>query len=254
MSIENAIRRAQVYGFLVDALLYPHENWTEDARLVERIVRSLGWLTVQLKLPAIYLADLQAAHRHTFGLAGSLCYETEYGLPHEYRQSQEMADIAGFYRAFGFNLGGAAQGNAARGSAAQGSVVRERPDHIAVELEFMHLLALKEAHALEIGIPEQVEICQDAQAKFLSDHLARWIELFAQAVAHNAPDTLYAPLARFAADFVQADADRLGATFEKPNFTEVQHTPFDPDFSCATCELAGAGEQNFVRTSSIRQE
>jgi putative dimethyl sulfoxide reductase chaperone len=237
MNIENAIRRAQLYGFLVDALLYPHENWTEDVRLVERIVRSLGWLTVQLKLPETALDDLQVIHRHTFGIAGSLCYETEYGLPHEYRQSQEMADIAGFYRAFGFNLGGQ---------------VRERPDHIAVELEFMQLLTLKEAHALETGSPEQVEICQDAQAKFLGDHLARWVELFAQAVFHNAPDSLYAPLARFAADFVRTDADRLGVSLETPDLTKVQHTPFDPDFSCATCELAGAGEQSFVRTSSIR--
>jgi DMSO reductase family type II enzyme chaperone len=238
MRVENAIRRAQIYGFLVDAFLYPRENWTEDVPLVAGIVQSLGWISVRLDLPVVDdPSELQAAHRHTFGMAGSLCYETEYGLSHEYRQSQEMADIAGFYRAFGFNLGGE---------------VRERPDHIAVELEFMHTLALKEGYALENGTPEQVEICQAAQAKFLEDHLGRWVELFAQAVAHNAPDTLFTPLAQFTADFIQTDADRLGITLPTPKWEQVQHTPYDPDFSCATCEVAGMGEQGFVRADSIR--
>jgi DMSO reductase family type II enzyme chaperone len=239
MNTENAIRRAQIYGFLVDAYLYPRENWTEDIPLVAGIVQSLGWITVRLDSPVVDdLSELQAAHRHTFGMAGSLCYETEYGLPHEYRQSQEMADIAGFYRAFGFNLGGE---------------VRERPDHIAVELEFMHTLALKEAYALENGTPEQVEICQAAQAKFLEDHLGRWIGLFAQAVAHNAPDTLFTPLAQFTADFIRTDADRLGITLPTPQWEQVQHTPYDPDFSCATCELGGMAEPGgFVRADSIQ--
>jgi putative dimethyl sulfoxide reductase chaperone len=243
MRVENAISRAQIYGFLVDAFLYPGEDWTEDVPLVTGIVQALGWITVRLDLPVVGdLSALQAAHRHTFGMAGSLCYETEYGLPHEYRQSQEMADIAGFYRAFGFNIGGG---------------VRERPDHIAVELEFMHTLALKEAYALEKGTPEQVEICQAAQAKFLEDHLGRWIELYAQAVAHNsvghnAPDTLFTPLAQFTADFIQTDADRLGVSLPAPKLEQLQHTPYDPDFSCATCEVAGMGEQGFVRADSIR--
>jgi hypothetical protein len=106
-----------------------------------------------------------------------------------------------------------------------------------------------------------------AQAKFLEDHLGRWIELFAQAVAHNsvahnsvahnsvahnAADTLFAPLAQFTADFIQADAGRLGISLPAPKLEQVQHTPYDPDFSCATCELAGMGEQGFVRADSIR--
>lgn len=245
MSNENAIRRAQVYGFLAETFLYPRENWTEDAALVADIAAATGLSVTHydlrhtadsLRSLAASLPDLQAAHRYTFGIAGSLCYETEYGLPHEYRQSQEMADIAGFYRAFGFNLGGQK---------------RERPDHVAVELEFMHILALKEAYALETGIPEHLEICQAAQGKFLHDHLGRWIGLFAQGVAHNAPDSLYVALAQFTADFVQADAERLGVSLDAPQLSDVQHTPFDPDFSCADCAVAGLGEQGFIRAANI---
>lgn len=237
MNQENALRRAQVYGFLAEVFLYPRENWSEDGPTVMEIVRSLGWIGVQPNIPTNSLLELQAAHRHTFGTAGSLCYETEYGLPHEYRQSQEMADIAGFYRAFGFSLGGA---------------VRERPDHVAVELEFMHILALKEAYALETGISEHVEICVEAQGKFLQDHLGRWVGLFAQSVAHNAPDSLYVALAQFTAAFVQADAHRLGIMLDQPELAAVSHTPFDPDFSCASCQVAGMGEQGFIRADTIR--
>jgi DMSO reductase family type II enzyme chaperone len=245
MSKENAILRAQVYGFLADAFLYPRENWTEDLSLVANIGAASGLpithyelrqAVSRLPVTELPLSDLQTAYHHTFGIAGSLCYETEYGLPHEYRQSQEMADIAGFYRAFGFQMGGQR---------------RERPDHIAVELEFMHILALKEAYALETGIPEHVEICVAAQGKFLQDHLGRWVNLFAQSVALNASGSVYEMVSQFTADFVCADAARLGVLLNQPQLNEVQHTPFDPDFSCADCAVAGLGEQAFIRADTI---
>jgi TorA maturation chaperone TorD len=237
LEMENAIRRGQVYGFLAEAFVCPRENWSEDVDLVARIVRELGWIGVPLQLETVPLLELQAAFRGAFGAAGSLGYETEYGLPHEYRQSQEMADIAGFYRAFGFEVGGP---------------VRERADHVAVELEFMHILALKEAYALDSGVAEHVAICREAQGKFLQDHLGRWIGLFAQSVAHNtAEDSSYAQMARFAAAFVQADAERLGVRPEQPALEDIQHTPFAADFSCEGCALAGMGEQGFVRADTI---
>jgi hypothetical protein len=121
----------------------------------------------------------------------------------------------------------------------------------------MHILALKEAYALKSGIPEHVEICQAAQTKFLRDHLGRWVGLFAQSVAHNAaaqdaPDSIYKTVAQFTADFIQADADRLGISLDQPPFSNVQHTPFDSDFSCAGCAVAGLGDQGVIRVDTIR--
>lgn len=224
MNAETAVCRAQIYGFLSLAFLYPQENWTEDGPVVDEIVRQLDFLEAFLAVPQVSLATLQAAHRAGFGAAGSLCYETEYGLPHEFRQSQEMADINGFYRAFGFQLGGP---------------VRERPDHLAVQLEFMYLLALKEACAVQEGHAQHREICVNAQRRFLEGHLGRWIGLFAQSLLLNAHDSVYPALAHFAQHFVEADADRLGARIEQRRRVEIQHTPFDPEFSCADCALAG---------------
>jgi DMSO reductase family type II enzyme chaperone len=224
MNTDTAIRRAQIYRFLADAFLYPTENWLEDLPLLGDILRELNisesldsgfW---SLELPA-----LQAEHRRVFGLTGSQCYETELGLPHEFRQSQEMADIAGFYRAFGFNIGGK---------------VRERPDHVSAELEFMHILALKEAYAAENGVAAHVEICVDAQCKFLREHLGQWISLFAESLARSAEEVPYLSLARFAAAFVEADAKRFGVTVERRSLAGVKPTPLAPELSCEACPIA----------------
>ncbi len=215
-----ALRRSQLYCFLADAMLYPTGNWLLDAPLVEPVLNELNLDHQRLHGHTLSLSDLQAEHRRVFGLTGSLCYETEYGLPHEYRQSQEMADIAGFYRAFGFENGG---------------VIRERPDYVATELEFMHLLTLKEVYACEAGEQEHREVCVDAQRKFLRDHLARWLPLFAKRLQQAMIDGVYAELTALVVAFVAAEADRLDAQPEPFRVPEIKATPFNPDFSCGDC-------------------
>jgi nitrate reductase assembly molybdenum cofactor insertion protein NarJ len=230
MDSHIAFRRAQVYAFLSGAFPYPLENWSEDSALLPTILADLNLSIAEPTFIANDLASLQYAHRHSFGLAGSLCYETEYGLPHEFRQSQELADISGFYHAFGFRVGGAR---------------KERPDHLAVELEFMYALALKQAYALDTGALEQAEICLEAQCRFLQDHLGHWVRLFERSLAANGGVEPYLSLAHFMTDFVQADEEALGVRRQGKNVDltaeiPLQHTPFDPDFSCAGCALAGA--------------
>jgi TorA maturation chaperone TorD len=69
-----------------------------------------------------------------------------------------LADIAGFYKAFGVEV----------------APETDRPDQLAVELEFMHLLAVKEAVAEAQGEREDAALCREAAQKFLRDHLGRW--------------------------------------------------------------------------------
>ncbi|MBI4671065.1 MAG: molecular chaperone TorD family protein [Chloroflexi bacterium] len=238
LTLETNVRRAQVYRFLADAFLYPTENWLDDADALEPILRALGMetpsvvtcdlplATCDLLLAACNLrlatCDLQSEYRRALGVTGSVCYETEYGLPHEFRQSQELADIAGFYNAFGFQMGGA---------------VRERPDHLAAELEFMCVLALQEARARAHAEPEHTEICSDAQRKFLRDHLGRWIHLFAARVAQIASPGIYQQLAAFTAAFVRADAERLGAELNACAPAQIFPTPPPQDIDCGGCPV-----------------
>lgn len=227
MNPEIAFRRARVYRFLSDAFLYPADDWTRDLPLLADILRQLQFAGWELEFGSWDLPTLQSEYRRSLGLTGSMCYETEYGLPHEFRQSQELADLAGFYHAFGFNVGG---------------VVHERPDHLAAELEFMYALALKETYAENNYLSDAVEICADAQRKFLRDHLARWIGLFAERVALSAPEGVYRALADFANAFVHADAELLGVEIQTPPLAQVLPTPLGPDLSCGDCALTESVE------------
>lgn len=86
-------------------------------------------------------------------------YETSYD---EARRAPggltfQMADVAGFYRAFGFQVTG------------------ERPDHLVPELEFVALLLVKEAHATLSGDHDASQVCRDARLKFVREHLGLWL-------------------------------------------------------------------------------
>jgi len=227
MTLDLAVRRAQLYAFQAGVFLYPRHNWLDLLPEAEAISCALDIALQPLHVRSGTLTELQAEYRRLFGASGSLCYETEYGLPHEFRQSQELADLAGFYRAFGFRTGG---------------IVRERPDHLAVELEFLYLLSLKEALAIQDGNQERVFICQEAQRNFLRDHLGRWIGCFAKALERaasgNAPSTLqglYPAMAHWVEAFVEMEVKRLGVILENKSPCEVAPTPFPEDFSCQAC-------------------
>lgn len=233
------IRYAQVYRFLADAFLYPEDNWLEDLEYLNRALENLKIPPLNAGSSDWDLQTLQAEYRRVFGLTGSLCYETEYGLPHEFRQSQELADLAGFYQAFGFKVGGR---------------VRERPDHVAVQMEFMYLLALKEALAISQANFDQVEICQDAQGSFLTDHLGQWLYFFAEALIKSVEASLtsetagmktrtgekspYAALAHLVIHMVESQANHLGVQLERKSLAGVAPTPIGPEISCDECPIS----------------
>ncbi|MCC7191190.1 MAG: molecular chaperone TorD family protein [Phycisphaeraceae bacterium] len=106
-----------------------------------------------------------------FGLVASRdCtpYETEYchWSDPTYR-AQQMADIAGFYRAF---------------SVEPSDLRPERHDHVSLELEFIAFLLQKLSHAQQQAMGEGAEVCQDALKNFVRDHIVWWIPTFARCV------------------------------------------------------------------------
>jgi TorA maturation chaperone TorD len=149
--------------------------------------------------------DRLFCHRTTI-----LCpiYEAEYDRNRAVSQGPTLADIAGFYRAFGLEL-----------------AVSERPDHIALELEFMSVLAYKEALAFQNNLTEQAQICRDAQKKFLEAHLGRWAGLFAETVMRTSHLEFYRALARELKAFIESECALLGAQpqiiTERPTNTEI---------------------------------
>ena len=211
----TALRRAQAYRALA-ALLRPPEARTLDllrrgelGTLAESLAElgapaELAGLVGELRraLEAAELEELAREYDRLFEPSGGLAcppHETtlvadtpQEGLTRTFR----MADVAGFYRAFGVEMrpGGG------------------RPDHIAAELEFAHLLAVKELVALEEGDGEEaVAVCRDASRSFLRDHLHRFATRLADRLAEASPASAFALAGRLLGGFVDFDARSIGA-------------------------------------------
>lgn len=123
-------------------------------------------------------------------------YETEYGDDTLFQKPQELADLAGFLRAFGLAVDPSAH---------------ERIDHVSCELEFLAFLSRKEAHALETDDAPMLLETRRAVRLFLTDHLARFVPSFTSRVLRADPDGFYSRLAVLCQELVRSDCARLKA-------------------------------------------
>lgn len=150
-------------------------------------------------LDTITIDALREAHIECLGHAISKdCppYETEYGQAHIFQKTQTLADISGFYRAFGLELS---------------PDFKDRPDHVAAELEFMEFLCVKEAHDLIEGLDEDTRsLCRRAQREFLDEHVGRWMFGFARRLREKAPGNPYGLFAELLGDFLAAELRSMG--------------------------------------------
>lgn len=132
---------------------------------------------------------LETTYRRLFGLTviSTACppCEVEYEPNADVAfRSQQLADVAGFYQAFGLQVASRAE---------------ERLDHIVVEAEFLYLLLAKEAAARQAGNQEGTEVCDDARRKFFQEHVGWWLPVFSRVLARTAGSGYYRELADFMA-------------------------------------------------------
>ncbi len=88
-------------------------------------------------------------------------------------------------------------------------VLKEAPDHISVELEYMCLLALRETEAHDKSDLDLAASFRDKQASFLHVHLGRWVGEFADNIAKHAQTDFYKTLGRVTRDFVERNMARV---------------------------------------------
>jgi DMSO reductase family type II enzyme chaperone len=193
---EQTQLRSAVYELLALAFMYPEEGASAllegGARDLAERVPGVDWPDLSDALDRL-IGELGSAgdeafereHESVFGHAVSAdCapYEAEYGQAQVFQKSQTLAEVSGFYKSFGVTPNPA---------------LHERLDHISVELEFMHLLTLKEARAQMSVDGEGIAlICRQAQEAFLAGHLANWIGAFGSRLATKSGDAgVYGALA-----------------------------------------------------------
>jgi TorA maturation chaperone TorD len=184
-------------GFPTLAAALLHLNAREgppDA--LERAASALTGLTPE----AIAAAD--ASFWRLFGhtTRGRVCpCETEYGRDDGFHQPQQLADVSGYYLAFGLRFG------------ADSDI---RADHIACECEFMDFLSRKEAWlaagpAHDNAAEESLETTRQAGRTFLRDHLASFGCAFGARVAAEDPGGYYDAFGRVLLAFLQCECRRV---------------------------------------------
>lgn len=210
---EVALQLGAIYGALARAFGPVEENLAEGRALRElrRLEAHGPEGTVSLSslsdMEARELEDLEtlAAERlRLFEKGECPPYESSYREETDPLKDVLMADVAGFYRAFGLMPSG------------------ELPDHLVSELEFMGVLCLQEARAMIAGDEEAAAVVRDVLQKFMTDHLGRWVGRFRDAIQEKARVGLYPLLADVLVELIEAEKARLGVS-SGSGMTETEH-------------------------------
>lgn len=127
---------------------------------------------------------LHLEYDRLFRSNGIWLYSTEYTAENEFQRARGLADISGFYKAFGLEPN------------------KDRPDALASELEFMHYLIYKELNAPD---KEKALICFSAQKKFFAEHLLPSAKKMAQTIIAQGKNNFYKGCAQDMLIFLESE-------------------------------------------------
>jgi len=88
-------------------------------------------------------------------------------------------------------------------------IIKEVPDHVAIELEFMYYLIHREVEAIINYDETNTALCLKKQKDFLENHLGKWVPEFTNNVLANAETVFYQSIARITRSLVTEDLARL---------------------------------------------
>jgi DMSO reductase family type II enzyme chaperone len=186
---------------LARAFAYPDDGLFDDleggrwAREVQRALPGLPFdppsLAAMPEEPAMSRDELRTEYVRLFEVgAGGGAPCSLFAGHHETDRLRVMEELLRFYNYFDLRL-------------AEGQL----PDHITVELEFMHYLASMEGESLAGGGDH--ESYRRAQGDFLERHLGRWLPVLREKTARQEPAPFFGKLVALADEFTRKDHDYL---------------------------------------------
>lgn len=132
---------------------YPDAAWRErfdalfEAARATRAVNTSGLIKLEKALKAVTPSELEGQHFRLFGPAAACPLELAFHATKDPNgQAKTIADLAGFYKAFGVES-------------------EERADGLPAVLEFLAYLEIKRVHAEINGWSEKRDIAADASEK-----------------------------------------------------------------------------------------
>jgi len=159
---------------------------------------------IQHGLEKVKIEDFQANFTGTFdvGAPEPPCPPYEGVYLKGIERSGHMIRLSEFYKHFGLRL------NPEEGK-------RELPDHLCVELQFLHFLAFKEAQARDEQEAELLQGYLLAQRDFLERHLIGWLPAFQTRLEASCQIPLYVWLSRLLTQITPLERDYLNTSLEE---------------------------------------
>jgi len=227
----TAQARAAAYAHLAAAFAYPTTELAE-ALASGALVAALGALSETLPMyaaqPALdivrgwraalrsaddILRALESEYTRLFlgpGRPVAHLNESVYLDPNGQMMGECVADLPQLYAEAGLGLD---------------PDLKELPDHLAVELEFMAHLCDAEIEAWSSSDSARASDCAARQAAFLEQHLNRWLGAAARRLSQSASDSLYSALAQVAARFAALDQEWARAIANMTDFKPLYDSP-----------------------------
>jgi TorA maturation chaperone TorD len=242
--IDAALARAVVYRALSLGLQMPTADRLRRMGAGERFatvaaaLREIGLASarpVAGRLTSFDVPDvdaLTASFVRLFGhtTRGLVCAcETEYGADNQFHQPQQLADIVGYYLAFGLRPVLASDA---------------RADHVACQCEFMDFLNRKEALLLSSGAGAAgdggddvtLEVTRAAARTFLRDHLGQFGRAFATRLATEDGDGFFGRLASALRALLDDECRRLSIAGGPIDLIVRPEVEDDAPMACGTAQ------------------
>lgn len=199
----EAALRSGLYSLFARSMAVPDPEFhraVEEGELADAFAEALSGLPHLIEVPDLGRPpsshrDLQADYIGFFevGLKGPPCPLYEGAFRKDMGRKAVMEDLLRFYEHFGLKMS---------------EKVRELPDQLGAELEFMHYLAFLEAGECESGSPARLDLLR-AQRDFLARRLGAWAPGLAKRASERDAPPPYKNLLSLLNDFIAADAARL---------------------------------------------
>ena len=187
---DKTLQRGDCFKLLAACFYEPDKQLFIEEELGEKLEQLLGQLapncvpTVrQMKNALKQLEQEQLSIDHAALFVGPFeLIAAPYGSVYIEKKRTVMGDstinVAQFYQDAGLSVD-----------------IKEPPDHIAIELEFLHYLCAKEAAALNDNQIEDARLLRERQIGFYFTALKPWAETFCEAIRRGTENGFYRNLA-----------------------------------------------------------
>lgn len=175
--------RAIALRLVSTGFCYPDAAWRArfdalfQAARASRAVNTRGLLNLEKALNSVTPSELEGHHFRLFGPAPACPLELSFHATKDPTgQAKTIADLAGFYKAFGVES-------------------EERADGLPAVLEFLAYLEIKRVHAELNGWREKRDIAVDASAKMRGELVFKTVSVIARKLSAAGAPEFYLQLA-----------------------------------------------------------